>query len=311
MKRLLLLSSFSLLLGPIALGLSGCTAPMYRNIPELGPVHKLVRVDEVPALANVMKEVRIQVGKAFRKFAKARQEADNPDAMAALEPKAGTMKFVGKTQLVNTGSGNLSAVFPFSGYTGSTLTPNFGVSTTATSSQQTTLESAYDPVALAAAVPAEQLDGYVTRALDTAFEQLVESVDKNGAGVSNRSLSLELVFMIAKSDSNGLGVSFIPSAPDLDSIGSGNPPMLGRARTRMGTYTLTIDVPFWTPTAGDQKTILTGVSNGEAFYLIERPYTPAEHERAYRFVEEKGIRKTTDKGKAKPPRVFGEGERKQ
>ncbi|MCA8949061.1 MAG: hypothetical protein KDE27_06150 [Planctomycetes bacterium] len=268
----------------VALLLPACSLMHQSMVPGIEN-ELLTPVDKVPPVSAVIQEIRAQLARAFRVIdsrVQAEQAAKN--VAEGLTPQEGEGTFTGTTQLVETDSGNIAAVFPFSGYAGSSLTPNFGVSKAATSSQQTKIDFSFVPAELANMPASETKDGYVARALVATFDQLLAVPNVSAKGLANRTVETTITFAVALNGSAGLGVSLLPStdmrSPSRDLRTVGGDPLLGTSARQMGTYELTLEIPLIRPKTSDDRRIYEGrVRFDGAVYLEERPWTSADDSR--------------------------------
>jgi len=263
---------------------AGCSMLQESHVPGTKNKGKdITKMDPIP-ISDVMTALKIQLGEAFEELDSIKKRHSKNPAVQGLNPRVGTGSFSGTTQLVQTDAGNVMAIIPFTGYTGSTLTPNFGLSSKATSVQSTTLSFSFDPRHEKRlgrnSSTAESLDvgSYIKDSMTAAFEQLATIPGNYEPKLTNRELKLSVTFTVLRTLNAGLGIKIVPSAPDLDSVTSN--PALGSNRQQTGTYKLDLTIPLVTPEPRDPKRIIHGVVDQEGtIYLIDRPYTARFHNR--------------------------------
>ena len=247
-------------------------------------------------ISSVISELKRQVQLAYTHVPYIKKRHRDNQAAKGLNPQTGTGTFGGSTQIVRTNSGNVLAIIPFTGYEGSTLSPNFGISSTATSIQGTTLLFSVSPVFAKESasfsswsnIDLESIDASLAPTVDetdtltlmlvTAFEEIASTPDMPGdqpylvdAALTNRELNFELGFRVVRKNEGGLGVKLVPSGPDVDSISSA--PALGGSDSRTGNYSLTLKIPLVTPQPSDPKRLLHGTIGSANVLIIDRPYT--------------------------------------
>jgi hypothetical protein len=279
---------------------TGCSTFAPARIPGLdNEPYKLVEMERVPRVSEVTAAVRREIQAAYARVPQIRAKymVEKGGPACGLTPKQAAIVFSGKTQLVQSESANVAAVFPFTGYAGSTLTPNIGISSSATSTQETTLSFSLMPKLrvgnetvggtdwLYLDVEGETTEtvlpvdaGFVTRMLDATFDQIASGYadvpPSDGVAMtrSDREIKLTTTFQVALSADAGVGFELKPSTPDINSVKSA--PLLGSSHKPTGTYTLSVTIPLVTPQTQDPKRILGGVSlaSGSALFL-DQPFT--------------------------------------
>lgn len=266
--------------------LSGCAIHHHSRVPGIHEdAYTVVEVDDVPPVAAVLEAIQIQMARAYANLPDALRVEENKSSSSGkpvykYAPKGGSGTFTGVTQLLETDSGNLLGILPFTGYLGSTLSPALGLSAQATSTQTTTLIFSFPswPERFATD-PDEPVGTTIQNALEAAFQELANSLGNPGAseGFANRELRLSIAFSVVRTSGGTLGVEIVPPAPDLNAIGGA--PLLGTNQQRTGTYTVELRIPLITPDSADPKRILAGrYTPGGEFYLIERPFERERHQ---------------------------------
>ena len=299
--------------------LGACASYPSSPIPGVyAPVMERVDGEPIP-FERIMLLVRAQLQQAYQQVGRIKAENSGNRAALGLNPQEGSGSLSGSVQVVSTGSGNILAVIPFSGYAGSLLSPNFGLSKGVTSLQSTSLAFGIKPKRSKASGSDAVVDwaqisqasskdahssqgaepsGFITQALIAAFEQIAMLSDPVGSEqvrVSTlvRELKLSFSFMVTRTNQWGLGVTLIPSAPDLDSLASA--PLFGSKVDRIGVYKLDLTIPLITARTSDPKRILHSITNakGEAVLIIDRPYTKGWYEKLVGVGEPEGVSKMT------------------
>ncbi|MEM7146340.1 MAG: hypothetical protein AAF591_14485 [Verrucomicrobiota bacterium] len=94
--------------------------------------------------------IKVQLGEAFDHILKDQEklrEVEEGNTLAnSFTFKVGSGVFKGKTQTVKTANGSISAIIPYTGYVGSTLTPNLMLSGSATGVQNKEISFSINPL---------------------------------------------------------------------------------------------------------------------------------------------------------------------
>ena len=256
--------------------LIGCSILQDTRIPGVVDVDStFTEIDHVPSVSEVQEAIREQYAKALSAIPSIKNDPENFPNADGLNPQTGVARFSGKTQLIQTDSGNILGVFPFTGYAGSTLSPNFGISSKATGIQDCTLSFSIDPNTPTSGNSRQIGESdYLAKKIKSLFEE-VARLKKGSATdprITTRELMLSTTFSIARTLNGGLGVSFLPSTDDIDSLAGA--PLLGAQSLKIGTYKVDIKIPMVVASVGDSRRIYEGVfdpSNGRLL-MVERPY---------------------------------------
>jgi hypothetical protein len=193
---------------------------------------------------------------------------------------------------MHTDSSNAMAIIPFTGYAGSQLNPNLGISSKATSIVNVVLKFSFDPKLTRDVTALPSASGYISNCLVSAFRQLAAVPNgPNGSPIypsfKNQSLNLSMSFVIVQQGDAGLGVKFVSPAPDLDSVEG--KPALGISRQKTGTYKLDIEIPLIEPTPPTTKRIISGIAEGGRVYLIDRPFEEGLHQTLSPYIGTNGV----------------------
>lgn len=213
-----------------------------------------------------VQEIRRQLQAAYDHVPYIKKKFIGNESARGLNPQTGTGEFSGKTQLIQTKTGNILAIIPFTGYLGPTLFPTFILSPSATSIQQATIKFKTIPKGIdidlskidLTKTPLIKKNDIITKIFVDMFNKLAsipnssEFVPKVNAKaqisnyaeakIVNDKLTLNLTFTVMQEGESGLGMTIIPSAPGLDSITSEH--LLGVSNEREGMYTLELVIPL-------------------------------------------------------------------
>ena len=262
-------------------------------------------------LSSVIYALKWQLGTALLEI---KGEFKNDEyASEALWPKLGAGTLSGTTQVVSTDNGNILAIIPVTGYAGSTATPNFSATRSATNIQTIAIQFSFDPDVDSSNLVAEPLSLsdtdslFIKEAIVETFKMLADTANKAQRGgvyppapeqpahpkITNRQVDFEFTFSVVQNNSAGLGFTIVPSGPDVNSITSA--PALGVAKNTTGTYKLTLSLPLVTPQVNDPRRIIQGaITEKGQVILIDKPYT----------VEDAEAGAETVKGVARPDGKF-------
>lgn len=118
----------------VAICASGCAMTKGSTIPHVeNAPFTVTRLDYVPPMSDVTGDLRRQIQAAYDHVPYLMKKYEHTKASEGLTPKTGTVVVSGKVQQVGKDSASTMAVFVTSSSpTGSMLTPNIGISTSAT-----------------------------------------------------------------------------------------------------------------------------------------------------------------------------------
>lgn len=264
----------AVLLAVLTLTMS-CSTWQDTRIPGLANESvRLTEMDEVPPLSSIQEEIRLQYAKALNEIPDIKADLVNFPNARALTPQTGMATFSGRTQLVQTDSGNFLAVFPFTGK--STLTPNFGVSSRATGVQDSVLNFSISPIVPSRSSRFSKIGegDYLAKMISAMFKEhaALQQGPPGAPKITNREITVSTTFTVVQTFDGGLGVRFLPSGSDADSVAGS--PAFGAQRQQTGRYKLDLKIPLVVPEVGDTRRIYESrlAPNG-AWITIERPYS--------------------------------------
>jgi hypothetical protein len=266
---------------------TGCSTAQVSKIPGIENSIKhpydeeSIDVKPIP-ITTVLKALKIQLAEAILSLEAIRMENKDHPIIEELILRTGNGTLSGESQLVQTDNGNILAVIPFTGFAGSTLTPNLGIDEAATSKQNIALNFSFTPkITCDRTLSREEeekkgidVGTFIRDALVASFNQIAEmpydrSVRRAYEPIfSNRELKLSLLFSVVRTGQAGLGVKIVPASPNIDEVTSG--PIFGTKKQQTGTYSLELTVPLVTANPNDGKRILVGSLDLQSLENIDK-----------------------------------------
>ena len=237
------------------LSLGGCAALSDPEFPGMkGKVAIFEPIKEPVTVSKVFAALKCQLANAFEKIEKLKTDkkySNNPLAKK-FNIKGGTGVFKGKTQSIHANAATVSAIIPFTGFTGSTLGPDLGAALKGTTTATTTRTFSITPNTEPSGICDDQeldkmtVGDFVTKKVIEGFKTSVGlpiRPDKDSGKYkpyepvfTDTKFEFETSFVVNVDIDGGVTSSILLSNPRLTSIGPGATADYDHS----DTYTLTV-----------------------------------------------------------------------